>query len=193
MSAPARIPEVMTAAEFLTWDSQDGRSWQLVDGVPQAMAPAGITHGALQSELNRRIGNHLAESASRCRVITEPGIVPNVRSSHNVRIPDLGVSCAAYGSEESVLTAPVLIVEILSLSNRAETWANVWTYTTIPSVQEIVVLHTVSIAADVLRRRPDGLWPEEPEHLEVGDLTLVSIGFQVKLADLYRTTRLAPR
>ena len=68
-----------------------------------------------------------------------------------------------------------------------------WTYTTIPSVQEILVLHTVRIAAEVLRRRADGSWPEEPELVETGDLTLGSIGFAVPLAALYRTTRLARR
>lgn len=193
MVAAARIPDWMTVAEFLAWNPRDGQSRQLVDGEPQAMAPAGITHGAVQSELNRRIGNHLAEGSSRCRVVTEPGIVPHVRSSHNMRIPDLAVSCADYASEEATLTDPVLIVEILSPSNRAETWANVWTYTTIPSVREILVLHTVSIAADLLRRLPDGSWPEEPEHLVAGALALRSIGFETALSDLYRTTRLAPR
>jgi hypothetical protein len=86
-----------------------------------------------------------------------------------------------------------LIVEILSPSNVAETWANVWAYTTIPSVREIVVLRTVSIGAELLRRRPEGSWPSTPEAIEAGDLILESIGFQAPLTALYRTTRLARR
>ncbi len=85
---------------------------------------------------------------------------------------------------------PVLIIEILSPSNQAETWANVWTYITIPSVREILVLSSLAVGADILRRRADGTWPEEPEEIAQGDLILESIGFRVPLADIYRTTRL---
>ena len=85
----------------------------------------------------------------------------------------------------------MLIVEILSPSNAAETWSNVWTYTTIPSVREILILRTTEIGADLLRRQPDGLWPEQPAELRCGTLTLESIGFTCELRALYRTTRLA--
>jgi len=183
----------MTVAEFLLWVPQDGQAWQLVDGEPHAMAPANRTHATLQLELGSLIRNHLAAHSSRCVAMTEVGIVPHVQSRYNVRIPDIAVTCSEYSSEESTISDPVLIIEILSPSNRAETWANVWTYTTIPSVREILVLHSVAVAADLLRRRPDGSWPVEPEHLESGDLRLDSIGFNVKLSDLYRTTRLATR
>ncbi len=42
MVALAKTSRRMTVAEFLDWDSGDrtGRRWQLVDGEPQAMAPA---------------------------------------------------------------------------------------------------------------------------------------------------------
>jgi Uma2 family endonuclease len=193
MGAIAKIPVRMTVAEFLAWDARDGRLWQLVDGEPQAMAPASRTHGALQNELGSLIRNHLAERSSLCSVLANPGVVPRVQAEHNVRIPDLAVICSGYEAEEPVIADPVLIVEILSPSNEAETWANVWAYTTIPSVREIVVLRTVSIAADLLRRCPDGSWPRTPEAIEAGDLVLESIGFQTPLAALYRTTRLARR
>jgi len=99
-----------------------------------------------------------------------------------------------------------LIVEILSPSNLAETCANVWTYTTIPSVREILVLHTAEIRAELLRRLPDESWPdeswpdeswpdeswpEEPEPIATGPLMLASIDFSAPMAALYRTTRLA--
>jgi hypothetical protein len=40
---------------------------------------------------------------------------------------------SGHDEEESALTDPVLLIEILSPSNQAETWANVWAYATIPS------------------------------------------------------------
>ena len=193
MGAVAKVPVRMTVAEFLVWDAGDGRLWQLVDGEPQAMAPASRTHGAIQAELSRLIANHLSERSSLCSVLANPDVVPRIQAEHNVRIPDLAVICSDYEAEEPVIADPTLIVEIFSPSNEAETWANIWAYTTIPSVREIVVLRTVSIAADLLRRRSDGSWPRTPEAIEAGDLVLESIGFQAALTALYRTTRLARR
>ena len=83
------------------------------------------------------------------------------------------------------------LIEILFPSNQAETWANVWAYATIPSVQEILVLKTASIGAELLRRNQDGSWPRQPLAIETGELTLESIGFSIPLAAAYRTTRLA--
>jgi Uma2 family endonuclease len=165
MVAPAKIPARMSVPEFLGWESGGDVSWQLVDGQPQAMAPPNRTHGALQSELGGLIRNHLLDRRSQCSVIMTPGIVPRVRSGFNFRIPDMAVTCSEYRTEESAVSDPVLVVEILSPSNQAKTWGNVWTYTTIPSVREILVLHTVSIRAELLRRQPDGAWPATPEDI----------------------------
>ncbi len=191
MSALAKIPIPMTVAEFLAWTPPTAQPWQLVDGEPQAMAPASSTHGAIQAELGALIRNHLVERASPCRVITAPGLIPRVRSDINFRIPDLAVTCSAYDEEEAALTTPVLVIEILSPSNQAETWTNVWAYTTIPSIREILVLKTAEIGAELLRRAEDGHWPGQPLTIETGNLTLESIGFSMPLAAAYRTTRLA--
>lgn len=191
MSA-SRKPTDMTVAEFLAWDSgdRDGTLWQLVDGVPTAMAPAGVPHGAIQSELARLLGNHLLAIGSPCRIITAPGVVPKVRAARNCRIPDLAVTCAPP-TRGQILGDPVLLIEILSPSNRAETWANVWTYTTIPTATEILIVSSTKIAADLLRRDTAGGWPDEAERVEPGGtLELRSIAMHVALADLYRTAGL---
>ncbi|MDQ2803034.1 MAG: Uma2 family endonuclease [Pseudomonadota bacterium] len=179
--------------EFLAWDSGDhsGRRWHLVDGEPAAMAPAADKHGSIQAELARLLGNWLLETGSLYRVVTEPGIVPRIRSSENWRIPDVAVTCAPPNGSVQV-PAPVLIVGILSPNNYAETRANVWAYTTIPSVQEVLVVNSVRMEAELLRRDADGSWPEQPEMLlEVATLELASVNFAVPLAALYRTTSLA--
>ena len=191
MVAAVKIPVFMSVEDFMAWNPGDGQSWQLVDGVPEAMSPTNRTHGALQSELARLIGNHLADQSSPCSVVTTPGIAPRVQAGFNVRIPDLAVTCAPYDREEALLAAPVLVIEVLSPSNQAETWSNVWTYTTIPSVEEILVLRSTTISAELLRRARDGNWPETPEAITGGDLVLESIGARFPLASIYRTTRLA--
>lgn len=190
MSEAFNIPPTMDLDEFLAWDAPAGGLWQLVDGEPRAMAPASLPHNAILGELNRLIGNHLAEHGGPCVVVPTPGVIPRIRADRNIRIPDLGVTCSETPLEGYALPDPVLLVEILSPSNAAETWANVWAYTTIPSLREILILRSSSVRAELLRRRPDGSWPEQPETISDGMLELESIGFSVALAALYRTTRL---
>jgi hypothetical protein len=77
-------------------------------------------------------------------------------------VPDLGAACAPPAGAR-LIREPVVLIEILSPTNVSKTLANVRAYTTSPTVAEIVVLRTTSIAAEVLRRQPDGSWPEQPE------------------------------
>ena len=187
MEAAAKIPVSMTVEEFLEWTPPEGELWQLVDGEPRAMAPASNTHSAIQAEMVRLLGNHLVERASPCRVMDTPGVVPRLRARYNVRIPDIAVTCSPANDDAQLLEEAILIVEVLSPSNQAETWANVWTYTTIPSVQEILVLRTATIRADLLRRNADGNWPDRPEVVHEGELSLESIGFRIAIEAIYRT------
>jgi Uma2 family endonuclease len=112
----------MTIDEFLVWDSGDrtGRLWQLVDGEPVAMAPASRNHAAIQNEIGRLLGNHLLGARPGCQVLATPGVVPNLTSSRNFRVPDLGVTCSPP-SAESMISDPILLIEVLSPSNEAET------------------------------------------------------------------------
>jgi len=114
-------PSRMSVAEFLAWNPGDGQSWQLVDGEPEAMAPANRSHSMIQGELARLIGKGLIERSMTCSLGVDPGVVPRVQAQSNVRVPDIAVTCARYDSEEPTLSDPVLIIEILSPSNHAET------------------------------------------------------------------------
>jgi hypothetical protein len=57
-------------------------------------------------------------------------------------------------------------------------------------VREILVLHTVDMRAELLRRGPDGNWPASPVAVTEGELVLESIGFATPLHAFYRTTAL---
>ncbi len=153
------------------------------------MAPANTVHCYLQAELARLIGNHLRAAGVPRDVFANPGVVPATMSAHNMRVADLAVSCSPFDATQAFLANPVLAVEILSPSNRAETWANVWAYTTIPSMQEILILRGDAVAADLLRRLPDGSWPDQPNQVDT-QLVLESLGLRMTLAELYTRTPL---
>jgi Uma2 family endonuclease len=183
----------MMLEEFLSWDPGDpsGRTWQLIDGEPVAMVPGNETHSAMQSEIGGLLGNHLIEQQSQCRVLTRPGVVPRVHADRNFRVPDLGITCAPP-SQSLMMREPLLLIEILSPSNEAGTRSSIWTYATIPSVQEILAVHSTRIEAELYRRNADGTWPAEPVIVAAdGVLTLASVAFSAPLASFYRTTALA--
>ncbi len=86
---------------------------------------------------------------------------------------------------------PTLLVEVLSPSNEAETRANVWAYTTIPTVREILLIRSTGIAAELLRREADGSWPASAKPVGKGEtLSLTSLDFSCPLTALYEGTHL---
>src|SRR5688572_10586746 len=119
----------MTVADFLAWPGDGtGCRFQLVDGEVRAMAPASAAQAVIQANLAYELRRHLVEQKLRCRVGTEPGVLTRVRADINVRVPDLGVTCAVISPGQQVWPDPLLLIEILSPGNSADTWENVWSY-----------------------------------------------------------------
>jgi Uma2 family endonuclease len=190
MSAAIQLPVRFSLQEFLSWEPGDGRRYELVDGQPRAMAPTSAVHGVLQAQLASRLHNHLRERGSACRVATNPGIIPALLSAQNYREPDIGVTCSPVRPGQLMLPDPVLLVEILSPGNQADTWSNVWTYTSIATVQDILILHSTRVAAELLRRTGDGGWPGQTTTICEGNLVFNSIDFAVPLAEIHDGTGL---
>jgi Uma2 family endonuclease len=133
---------------------------------------------------------HLERKGSPCEVGTTPGVIPKRRGAINMLSPGIAISCEPAGRSHA-MPNPVVLIEILSPSNHAETRANVRAFTSIPSLMEIVIVHGSRIAAEVLRRRADGTWPDQPDFLGPDDaLRLNSVDFSAPLADAYRTAGL---
>jgi Uma2 family endonuclease len=183
-----RLPDLMTVSEFLKWDSPGEYCWQLVDGVPVAMSPPAPVHGAIQNETGRLIANHLLDRGSPCTVVSTAGVIPRFQSDRNFMVPDLAVTCSSADMTGQALHESVLLIEILSPSNHAETWRNVWTYLTIPSLREILVIRTSAIGVELLRRGDDGAWPDKPVSIAGGAFALSSIDLSLPVEALYRGT-----
>ena len=63
----------MSLAEFLAWDDGTDRRYELMDGVPIAMAPPLADHGELVIAIGAELGGRLRRP---CRAVGEAGIVP---------------------------------------------------------------------------------------------------------------------
>jgi Uma2 family endonuclease len=186
-------PRLMTVAEFLDWPGDgSGRRFELVDGELRPMSPGSPTHGTIQSNLSRLIGTQLIAAGGGCRIVTDPGVITATHAHTNMRVPDLGITCTPDKPGDRALPDPVALIEILSPSNSADTWDNVWACTTVPSVREIVVVHSTSVLAELLRRGADGRWPVQPNEIGAdGTLRLESIDFACPLRAAYAQTHLA--
>jgi Uma2 family endonuclease len=181
----ARPP--MTLDEFFAW-SGDGHAGklELVNGVVRAMAPASAAHSIIQLNIAAALKAHLR--GTKCRAGTEAPVVPPMGRRANARAPDIAVTCAPI-SDSKVFEDPVVIVEVLSPGNEAETWESIQALAGLASLKEILVVQSTTVGAEVYRRDAAGAWPTEPERsVAGGSIKLASIGLELALADAYEGT-----
>jgi Uma2 family endonuclease len=105
--------------------------------------------------------------------------------------PDLSVACggAQFQDEESdTLLNPTLLVEILSPSTEAyDRGRKAELYRAIPSLRELVIIAQDRLHVELFRRVEGGPWLlSEANGLE-GSVELTSIGYVLRLAELYET------
>ena len=190
---PPPSPRPMTVEDFLAWSGDGtGRIFELVHGQLRAQDAASDAHGRIQSRLNLMIGNHLDATRPSCSVVANPGIKPSLLANWNHRVPELGVTCTPNRADVHAMPDPIVLIEVLSPKNYKDTWDNVPLYASVPTVMEILLVDSTKVEASLLRRSPDGGWPQEPEIIpRGGTITLPSIGFEVPLIAVYRDTYLA--
>jgi Uma2 family endonuclease len=190
MTAQRKLPEApMTLDEFFVWDGGGHvGKLELVDGMVRAMAPASATHSIIQLNIAAAIKAHLR--GSKCRVGTEAPIIPPMARRINARVPDIAVTCAPI-SDSPVFEDPVLIVEVLSPSNEAETWESIHALAGLVSLKEILIVQSTSVYAEVYSRAADGAWPREPTVVVgSGIIVLASMGCELSMAEVYAGTHL---
>lgn len=165
----------MTADEFLAWHEGQEQRYELVDGVPLAMAGARRRHDQVVVNALVAFGSHLG--VGPCRPFSSD---TGVRiSDYQVRYPDLGVDCGQFRDDALEADAPRLVVEILSESTRAFDFVGrLEEYKSVPSLRDIVLVDTDE-AKLIHWSRPDrGIWTyrtvEGPDStLEIADLGII--------------------
>ena len=192
MTAQRKLPPMMTVADFIEWPGDGlGTRYELVDGVLRAMASASDAHNTIVANLGALLWIHLRTSGLPCRVVNAPGVQPHVRADWNFRIPDLGVTCAPNRAGEIMTPEPVLLIEVLSPGNTSDTYENVRAYTTIPSVREIIVVHSTQMLAELFVRNEQGHWPANATEIGADDaLPLISLNATLALREVYQGTHL---
>jgi len=173
----------MTLAEFLRWEDGTDTRYELLAGFPVAMAPPAIAHGVLAARLCARIEAAL-QSRRPCMAQVEAGIARPDRDD-TCYIADIAVTCTPPERGQQLLQDPVLIVEIFSPGTAIyDRQTKVTDYRRIPSVQEILLIDSTSIFAEVLRRDGDR-WITEIVRGPQSVLSLSAIALTATMSDLY--------
>jgi Uma2 family endonuclease len=173
----------MTVAEFLRWEDGTDTRYELLAGQPVAMAPPAPPHGFLAARLCARIEGAL-QSRRPCMVQIEAGIARPDRDD-TCYVADLAVTCKPPRSGEQLISDPVLIVEVLSpTTGLHDRHTKVADYRRIASVEEILLIDSTSIFAEVLRREGDR-WITEIVRGPQATLSLASIGLTTAMSELY--------
>ena len=181
MSEPAF--RYMTVDEFLDWEDGTDTRYELIGGLVVAMAPPAAAHGRLAAALIVAIESAL-RSRRPCAAYSEAGILRLDRND-TCYVADIAVSCAALQPDDRLIRDPILIVEIMSPSTaRSDLQNKSSDYRRIPSVQEILLIDSTSIFAEVLRREGDQ-WISEIVQGAAASLSLRSVALNVPMSELY--------
>jgi len=173
----------MTLGEFLRWEDGTDTRYELLAGQPMAIAPPAPPHGFLAARLCARIEGAL-QSRRPCMVQIEAGIARPDRDD-TCYVADLAVTCKSPRSGEQLISDPVLIAEVLSpTTGLHDRHTKVADYRRIASVEEILLIDSTSIFAEVLRREGDR-WITEIVRGSQATLSLASIGLTATMSELY--------
>jgi Uma2 family endonuclease len=173
----------MTVDEFLRWEDGTDTRYELVGGVVVAMAPPAPAHGFLAARLCIAIGSAL-RSRPPCMVQIEAGVARPGRDD-TYYVADLAVTCNPPPPDEPVIGEPLLIVEVLSPTTAShDRQRKVADYRQIASVQEILLIDSQTVFAEVLRRNGDQ-WITEIVQGLAATLFLSSVPLRIPMAELY--------
>ena len=173
----------MTVDDFLLWEDGTDTRYELVGGFAVAMAPPSPAHGRLAARLGGQIDAAL-RGRSPCAVQSEAGIVRPDRND-TCHVADLAVSCERLRPEDRLIRDPLLIVEVLSPGTAAfDRQTKVADYRQIAPVQEILLIDSEAVFAEILRREGQR-WITEIVRGPAAILSLSSVPLSVSMGDLY--------
>src|SRR5947207_805709 len=173
----------MTLDEFLRWDDGTETHYELIGGLPKAMAPPAEVHRVLAIRLGLRIEAMLSRRRP-CNAQLNAGMICSDRCDTYFEA-DIAAACEGNEVGRQAIKDPFLIVEILSPSTeRHDRRIKLPVYRQIVTVREILFIASDGFYAE-LHRRSGAQWITEI--LRGGDavLSLASVPIEIRLAELY--------
>jgi Uma2 family endonuclease len=183
-----------TPAEYLEQERKAEYKSEYHRGKIYAMSGASRTHDRICAQLHGLIDRHLSDG--NCEWFTSDMRVL-VEISGLYTYPDLSAVCGEPQFADDyfdTLLNPILLVEILSPSTedhdrgRKADW-----YRKIPSLKELLLILQESYEVHIERRMPDGTWLLISAAGLDATVELQSIGYTLRLSELYKRVLAAQR
>ena len=185
MADAARDIPRMSAAEYLQMERQATCRHEFFNGIVYAIAGASKRHDSIAGDV---FGYLLGKVAPPCQVFSSD-VKVRIRAMNDEchYYPDTSVTCSDLDNDAYDVTQPSLIIEVLSRTTEdADRGYKFDHYRLLSSLQEYVLVHQERACAEVYRRRAD--WEKEI-HVADDEITFVSVGVTMPVAQLYRRVR----
>lgn len=190
-SAPVQASARMTVSEFLAaYEGVEGK-YELVEGVPVAMAGASLRHNRIVRNLISRIDERLR--GGPCEVL--PSDMGLLVSIDTYRLPDLGIYCdprdvRPADINRQSLDFPKVLIEVLSRSTqRSDYVVKLDEYQAIASVDTVVFVHNTRDAFTTFERVSNTEW-RTVVHLPGQPLVLRDPAMTIPAAEIFAGTQL---
>lgn len=173
---------LLSVAEYLRGEQLSELRHEYVAGQVYAMAGASDVHGLLAGNLFAALRPHLR--GGPCQLfVADMKVRLQVAGEDIFYYPDLVLSCDSEDRERYWRSRPCLLVEVLSeASERIDRREKFLAYTTLPSLQEYLLIAQDRQEVTIYRRRAD--W--HGEVLRQGELRLDCLGgLSLPLAVIY--------
>jgi len=182
----------MSAEEFLEWGLHQELRYELVDGVPVAMAGAKQRHDRIVASVLGMLYNLLR--GHRCQQFTADLAVRI--PAGNIRRPDAGIDCGVPDDGATTAAEPLLVLEVLSPSTRDfDMFGKLEEYKTVPTLAHIVIVDPDTPQVFHWSRSQNEPWRHELLEGLDAVIQLPDIDGAIDLSSLYEglTFRALPR
>jgi Uma2 family endonuclease len=179
------VQKPMSLTEFLVWEERQPLRYEFDGEQPLAMAGGTEAHAAIQRNIVIALGTRLR--GTRCRPY---GSDLKIEVAGRIRYPDAFVLCTPAQPRATVITQPVVVLEVLSADSvNDDLVVKNAEYRATPSIQRYIVLQA-NHAAVIVFARKGGDWISEPVSGADAVLHMPEIGISVPLAELYADVEL---
>jgi Uma2 family endonuclease len=177
----------MTIEAFLAWEERQELRWEFDGFEPMAMTGGTNAHEAIGGNLRAVL--HTALQGKQCSV---RGPTMKIEVAGRIRYPDAFVFCSAAARDQTVISDPVVVFEVLSPStSHVDRIEKLREYQATASILRYVILEQDAIAATIYLKR-DGIWTVSVM-TETETLTMPEIEVDVPLSAIYAEVELPPR
>lgn len=189
--ASAAAQTYLTPEEYLAFERKATTKHEYLNGQIVAMSGASFAHNFITANTANQLYNQLIDG--ECQVATSDMRV-KVTEIDSYFYPDVVVVCGAPRAEDDTfdtLLNPTLIVEVLSPStesyDRGEKFEH---YQQIASLKDYILISQDEVHVEYYYRQENEWLQTEFQGLE-DVLSLLSIGCELRLSDIYRRVEIA--